>query len=75
MSIRQDVTDRLAKYTPDCGDNSCRFAYKKEGMRTNGGCRCLSTRSFISAPPMEQLAAAQHQIINELLDEIERLNA
>lgn len=25
----------------DCGDNSCRFAKKKGGMRTNGGCRCL----------------------------------
>lgn len=26
----------------DCGDNSCHFATKKGGMRTNGGCRCLS---------------------------------
>ena len=25
----------------DCGDNSCSFAPKKGGMRTNGGCRCL----------------------------------
>lgn len=25
----------------DCGDNSCVFAWKKGGMRTNGGCRCL----------------------------------
>ncbi len=25
----------------DCGDNSCRFAKKKAGMRTNGGCRCI----------------------------------
>lgn len=25
----------------DCGDNSCLFAWKKGGMRTNGGCRCL----------------------------------
>ena len=25
----------------DCGDNSCRFAQNKGGMRTNGGCRCL----------------------------------
>lgn len=24
----------------DCGDNSCRFARGKGGMRTNGGCRC-----------------------------------
>ncbi len=25
----------------DCGDNSCLFAERKGGMRTNGGCRCL----------------------------------
>ena len=25
----------------DCGDNSCQFAVKKGGMRTNGGCRCV----------------------------------
>jgi hypothetical protein len=25
---------------PDCGDNSCRYANPKSGMRTNGGCRC-----------------------------------
>ena len=24
----------------DCGDNSCKYATKKGGMRTNGGCRC-----------------------------------
>ena len=28
--------------TLDCGDNSCYFAKNKTGMRTNGGCRCLS---------------------------------
>lgn len=36
-----EVEQRLGKATPpDCGDNSCYFAIKKEGMRTNGGCRC-----------------------------------
>lgn len=25
---------------PDCGDNSCLYATKKGGMRTNAGCRC-----------------------------------
>jgi hypothetical protein len=25
---------------PDCGDNSCLYATRKGGMRTNGGCRC-----------------------------------
>lgn len=24
----------------DCGDSFCRFAKKKGGMRTNGGCHC-----------------------------------
>ena len=24
----------------DCGDNSCKYATDKTGMRTNGGCRC-----------------------------------
>ena len=28
--------------TLDCGDNSCAFAINRGGMRTNGGCRCLS---------------------------------
>lgn len=27
----------------DCGDNSCRFATNKTGMRTNSGCRCRET--------------------------------
>jgi hypothetical protein len=26
--------------TPDCGDNSCKYAPRKGGMRTNHGCRC-----------------------------------
>lgn len=25
----------------DCGDSACLFATKREGMRTNGGCRCM----------------------------------
>jgi hypothetical protein len=25
---------------PDCGDNSCLYATKRTGMRTNAGCRC-----------------------------------
>ncbi len=35
----------------DCGDNSCRFARKKGGMRTNGGCRCAN---FFSTPDKVQ---------------------
>lgn len=35
------VKERAEKNTPpDCGDNSCRYAPVKSGMRTNGGCRC-----------------------------------
>ena len=29
----------------DCGDNSCSFAEKRGGMRTNGGCRCDLTEA------------------------------
>lgn len=32
---------RAAVRQLDCLDNSCRFATKRHGMRTNGGCRCL----------------------------------
>lgn len=74
MSIRETVYDRLGKYAVDCGDNSCRFALKKGGMRTNGGCHCLETRSQINATPIEKLAIMQTQLIRELLDEVERLS-
>lgn len=30
----------------DCGDNSCRFATNRGGMRTNGGCRCFENAGF-----------------------------
>ena len=26
--------------TPDCGDNSCLYARREGGQRTNGGCHC-----------------------------------
>jgi hypothetical protein len=29
----------------DCGDNSCQFAAKRGGMRTNAGCRCIGERA------------------------------
>ncbi len=32
----------------DCGDNSCRFALKKGGMRTAGHCRCFD-RPMVAA--------------------------
>lgn len=42
MTALEKAARELAKLTDglDCGDNSCRFARDKGGMRTNGGCRC-----------------------------------
>jgi hypothetical protein len=49
--------ERAADDGPDCGDNSCRFATKRGGMRTNGGCRCTSERSIVKWSPAEKWAA------------------
>lgn len=42
----EEYTEQMKKSdvtrTMDCGDNSCAFATPRGGMRTNGGCRCLS---------------------------------
>jgi len=38
----------VSKYI-DCGDNSCLFADKIGGMRTNGGCRCRDRPYVVSA--------------------------
>lgn len=73
-NVRQVVLDRLDAIAPDCGDNSCRFAIKKGGMRTNGGCRCLAERYMVNWSPVERLAVAQGNVIRELLDEVDRLN-
>lgn len=32
----------------DCRDNSCLFATKKDGMRTNGGCRCFRSSANVN---------------------------
>lgn len=37
----KDLVLQLQKL--DCGDNSCEFSRSKNGMRTNGGCRCLGS--------------------------------
>lgn len=50
----------------DCGDNSCRFAKNRGGMRTNGGCRCFENAGF---GPSAVGAALQ------MLPEITRLRA
>lgn len=47
----------------DCGDNSCLFAKSKTGMRTNGGCRCLSHYGFSKSPLL-----AIKQMLPELLE-------
>jgi hypothetical protein len=44
--------------TPDCGDNSCRFAIKRGGMRTNGGCGCCAERSVVHWSRAEKYAVA-----------------
>lgn len=41
----QSVLDGLELPEMDCGDNSCAFATKRTGMRTNGGCRCADKLS------------------------------
>lgn len=50
----------------DCGDNSCLFAKSKGGMRTNGGCRCLSNAGF---------SKSAHGALREMLPEVLRLRA
>lgn len=58
--LDQEVAEFLeaaSKDAPDCGDNSCRFAAKRGGMRTNGGCRCMDKRSMVNWSPVERYAA------------------
>ena len=51
----------------DCGDNSCRFATNKGGMRTNGGCRCLDNIYDKGALAMiERIAKAVEQRANSI---------
>lgn len=47
LKLEREITAMLRAalvfpFDIDCGDNSCRFAKNKTGMRTNGGCRCAS---------------------------------
>lgn len=37
-----DWLESPADFGLDCGDSSCRYAIRRGGMRTNGGCRCAS---------------------------------
>lgn len=52
----------------DCGDNGCYFATDKGGMRTNGGCRCLSNAGF-----HKSIYAATRDMLLEVLKLREQL--
>jgi len=43
----------------DCGDNSCRFVSKRTGMRTNGGCRCMSSRQYALSHALDYIDKLQ----------------
>lgn len=49
----------------DCGDQSCAFAEKKTGMRTNGGCRCLENRGLSSHGQLRSLREAIRSAFRE----------
>jgi hypothetical protein len=51
----------------DCGDNSCKFARAKGGMRTNGGCRCANN---VEAAIAQRDAAIRAQAFREAADVI-----
>ncbi len=62
----------------DCGDNSCYFAEQRDGMRTNGGCRCDLTgrvRELMAA--VRELCAlvviAPHEPSTGLLSTVRRV--
>jgi hypothetical protein len=62
MSETAEAREKELRSRLDCGDNSCRYATTKGGMRTNGGCRC--TRSTVMAqyvPLLETSLAAERQ--------------
>lgn len=54
----------------DCGDNSCVFAVKKGGMRTNGGCGCFQNAGFSSS-----VIRSAHQMLPEILNLREQVTA
>lgn len=65
----EDIKRLRELEAPDCGDNSCRFAKKRGGMRTNGGCGCLENGDQRA----RLYFGAIHQALPALLDEIARL--
>lgn len=49
----------------DCGDNSCVYAKKKGGMRTNGGCRCFQDFTGIERRSIERIIKLAIRIAKE----------
>jgi len=41
IDLQEELRIAVQNLDLDCGDNSCVYAKKKGGMRTNGGCRCF----------------------------------
>jgi hypothetical protein len=56
----------------DCGDNSCAFAESKTGMRTNGGCRCLSDLPWRLARSIRLHMQALNRDVSALRERAER---
>ena len=50
----------------DCGDNSCKFIKARSGMRTNGGCRCVTHDAANVPYGTEKLLA---QLVAEALEQ------
>lgn len=51
----------------DCGDNSCLYAKKKSGMRTNGGCRCFQSFHGIERRSIERIIRLAMRLEKERL--------
>jgi len=60
----------MTSWNLDCGDNSCLFAEKRTGMRTNGGCCCFED---LSRHELAQQVAIVARYISDLRKEIKEL--
>ena len=57
----------------DCGDNSCLYAPKKTGMRTNGGCRCAYNNTTLTQLYWRQRDSKQVRFIKDLFPYIKEM--
>lgn len=57
----------------DCGDNSCRYAPRMGGMRTNGGCRCLKDLSAEQRRKVERYSYKQSLELQSLKQQLSRI--